>query len=150
MNRNAVRVFACVLCLIFTGFYYVAFNKQFNQNEIVRDVDSIEQSNSFTNEEMEIHWLQLGIFNSREVVDELIARCANINIECHTYTKNNSITAFCNATKDVSSLIEVKQKLEENGIEYYQKSAWITDQNQLEKLSTNTKEAYLEVISSLP
>ena len=150
MNRNAVRVFACILCLIFTGFYYVVFNRQFNQKESIPFVDSVEEENISVYEEMEIHWLQLGIFNTRESVDELITNCANINIECHTYTKNNSITAFCNPTNNPASLVEIKRILDEHGIEYYQKSAWITNQEQLKKLNENTKEAYLEVISSLP
>ncbi len=150
MNRNAVRIIACILCIIFTGFYYLVFNHQFADAKKTIESSQIE-SDALTNiEKREIYWLQLGIFNDREAVNQLIDRCAAIGIECHTYTKNESIIAFCKPTEDVASLSDIKDLLSENQIEYYQKSTWISDPRQLEQLEENAKEVYMEVISSLP
>lgn len=150
MNRNAVRILACILSLIFTGFYYLVFNHQFAKEEVLTDSDLIKESSEIKFEEQEIYWLQLGIFSESGSVNVLIEKCARIGIECHTYTKNESIIAFCNPTTDSTALSDVKKLLSENELEYYQKSAVISDPSQLEKLNTNSKEAYLEVISSLP
>lgn len=150
MNRNAVRVIALIFCLIFTGFYYLVFNHSSVKDEINLNSPKAEENSSVDAAEKEIYWLQLGIFNEQGSVNELISRCAKIGIECHTYTKNDSITAFCTPTDDPAALEDIKKQLNEGQIEYYQKSALITDQKQLEKLQENSIEAYLEVILSLP
>lgn len=151
MNKQTMRIFACILCLVFTGFYYLIFNRQFNEDGVLSEqTQQIEQNSEEAFAEKEIYWLQLGIFNSKDTADTLISLCANIGIECHTYTRSDTITALCSPSDNRTDLIAIKELLDKNNIEYYEKSALISDQLQLKALSADSEEAYLEVISSLP